>query len=109
MKQHAMKDQMIIHSRCKEWHGDEAMVEGSYKPKGDRDFIITLNHHQALDHTAAIRAAFNEIYDQEGLRYRYEFQSIEIYIEPVEIKDIACMQNLINKHINDSDSLTVSD
>tara|TARA_B110000495_G_scaffold203020_1_gene225070 strand:+ start:883 stop:1212 length:330 start_codon:yes stop_codon:yes gene_type:complete len=101
LKQHTMKDQMIIHSQCKEWYGDEAMVKGRYKFKGGRDFIITLNHHQALHHTAAIRAAFNEIYDQEGLHYRYEFQSIEIYIPPVEIKDLACMQNLINKHVTE--------
>jgi len=101
-KQLVMHDTMVIHTQCKEWYGDDLTSEGRYKMKGGRDFLITLTTTQAMYNQLEVREAFNEMYDQEGMQTRYEFISMELYFEPLQVKDIACMQNLISKHINDN-------
>jgi hypothetical protein len=95
-----MKDQMIIRAQAREWCGDEDHVIGRYKLKGRRDYFITLDHSIARYNVAEVRTAFNEIYDQEGMNYRAEFVSMELYNEPDQIKDIDSMLNLINVHID---------
>ena len=94
-----MHDTMVIHAQCKEWHGDEFYTTGRYKDKGNRDFLITLNTIHTNYNRDEVRAAFNDMYDEEGIAIRYEYIYMEPYIEPQQIKDIGCMYNLINKHI----------
>ena len=101
-KQLVMKQTMVIHAQCKEWYGDENYTTGRYKDKGSRDFLITLNSTHSMYNRDEVRAAFNDMYDQEGMDIRYEYIYMEPYNEPLQIKDIACMHNLINKHIEDN-------
>jgi len=90
---------MIIRAQAREWCGDEDHVIGRYKLTGRRDYFITLDHSIARYNVTEVRTAFNEIYDQEGMDYRAEFVSMELYNEPEQIKDIDSMLNLIDVHI----------
>lgn len=94
-----MHDTMVIHAQRKEWYGDETYTTGRYKDKGSRDFLITLNTNHVKYNRDEVRTAFNDMHDQEKTYIRYEYIYMEPYIEPQQIKDIGCMHNLINKHI----------
>ena len=90
---------MLIHAQGREWCGDEEHIIGRYILTGRRDYFITLDHATARHNVAEVRAAFNEIYNQEGMASRAEFVSMEIYNEPRQIKDINSMLNLIDVYI----------
>ena len=97
-KQIVMKQTMVIHARSKEWYGDDNFDTGRYKYTDDCDFLLTLN--TTSHNPEAVRAAFNEMYDQIGMQTRYEYISMNPYIEPLQIKDIGGMHNLINKYLH---------
>ncbi len=96
-----MKQIMIIHAQCNEWYGGDSgdFTTGRWKDKGSCDFLITLDSKHSMYNREEVRAAFNDMYDQEGMDIRYEYIYMEPYNEPQQIKDISCMLNLINKHI----------
>ena len=100
----ATLDTVIIRTQHREWvhstHDNRSPSDGYYVNKGNVDFLLTLDTNIVREHKESIEKAFDEIYNQGGMKDQYVFSTVEVYNEPRCIKDIASMTNLINKHIN---------
>lgn len=83
--------QIMISTQIREWYGNEDHIgddnHGRYKCKGGKNFITEVEQDTFwYSNNEAIRKAFNDQHNRDGLFFKYEAQEISRYSEPEHIE-----------------------